>query len=98
MKSIHKFEIPVHDSDHRMDLPIGAQILSVGTQMKLKEVEEGIFLWALVDTEQPTEEISVRVVGTGHLFPSDADPDKFIGTVHFRTQPLVFHLFEVRRG
>jgi hypothetical protein len=100
MSAVLKFKIPVYTGDHgEVELPAGARILSVGTQVRMPDEEE-IFLWALVEpaVEEVREKVALCVVGTGHPLPPDADPDKFIGTVHFKSQPLVFHVFEARHG
>jgi hypothetical protein len=74
-----------------LELPRGAQILSVGNQ------KDQLVLWALIDVE--CSELEIRhflIVGTGHelrLFGKFLG--KFLGTVLFHDAALVFHVFEI---
>lgn len=84
MKTVYKYTIPFLD-EAVLELPIGAEVLSVGTQ------HEQLMLWARIDTESThtTVKRRFRVVGTGH--PEAVG--RFIGTVLFRDGTLVFHVF-----
>ena len=75
-----------------LDLPEGAQILSVQTQC------DKPFLWALVDPDAPVKAIDFIMVGTGH--PLKEDPAHLFhhGTFQIHDGALVFHLFEVLDG
>ena len=64
-----------------------AQILSVANQ------HERLCLWALLDGEETQfESRKILVVGTGHALPHGEF--RFIGTVLFEGDSLVFHVFE----
>lgn len=87
MKTIYKYPIGITDEQTFL-MPIGANILTV-------QVQNGNpFVWAMVDTEAPTEEVSIRVHGTGHPI-SDRSNLEYIGT--FQSMyggHLVFHVFK----
>lgn len=84
MKTIHKYEIPLQGG---IDIPKGADILSVGNQ------GGGLYLWALIEPSTSLEHRDIIVVGTGH--PFNHPTTVFIGTVHFPAVNLVWHIFEV---
>lgn len=87
-KVIWKFSIMVEDSQ-TVEMPIGAQILSVGMQ------DENARIWALVDPSAHKEKRLFELFGTGHPIPSgDGIERKFIGTLFIYGSSLVFHLFE----
>ena len=70
-----------------IQLPIGAQVLSVGQQ------DGTPYLWALVDPEQRA--LATRdllVVGTGH--DALVYGRRFIGTIHGVEGHLVLHVFD----
>lgn len=84
MKKVFKYVIAVTDQQIVM-MPAGAQILTV----KLQNGQ--LCLWALVDPEMPEKPRRIYVHGTGH----DVRPDaKYIGTVMYAGDSLVFHVFE----
>ena len=72
--------------DAQLELPVGAQILSVATQRDTPHI------WALVDPEAATETRTFRTVPTGHVF--DPTGYTYIGTFHDVSGWMVFHLFE----
>lgn len=86
MITVYKYEIK---SDfHEVDLPRGAEILSVQFQGK------SLFLWAKVDNSVQTEKRSFHVFSTGgRIGKSESRRMKFIGTAHTESG-LVFHVFE----
>lgn len=84
MKTIHKYHI--EKSIETIELPIGAEILSVGSQSL-----EDLFLWAAVDTLETTEMKTFEVFGTG--WPMSDEDRRYIGTAHTQTG-FVFHIFE----
>lgn len=90
MKSVYKYPVSLDDY-FQLDLPYGAEILSVQVQ------QEEVYLWALIDKK---EDLIVtrkfRLAGTGHLI---SEPNlKFIGTFQSDNGYLVFHLFEILGG
>ena len=81
MKTIWKWGLaPVSE----VLVPVGSVILDVQLQ------HSSPVLWALVDTDAPTETRRFRCYGTGHKMPDD--PGRYIGT--FQVEGLVFHVFE----
>lgn len=86
MKRIFKYPLPVRDLVF-LDLPLGAQVLSVAVQ------EGSIVLYALIDdAEKQTDRQAFRVVGTGHLC-EDVLGMRFLGTVNLHNGALMFHIF-----
>jgi hypothetical protein len=83
VKTIFKYAI--NPGIQELALPVGAQILTVQEQQGKPQ------LWALVDTEAPTEARAFAVVGTGHPVPEPVGD--YIGTFQLPMLGLVFHLF-----
>lgn len=87
MKTIYKYPIRITDIQ-RFPMPVGAKILTV-------QVQNGNpFVWAMVDTGVSTEEVSIRVHGTGHPI-CDSSNLEYLGT--FQSMyggNLVFHVFK----
>lgn len=88
METVHKFELQAGDTI--VDMPVGAEVLSAHFQ------GDKFMLWALVDTEKPTEQRHFVTAGTGHKITWDADQLDFIGTGFYLEMGLVFHAFELR--
>lgn len=87
VREIWKFK--VENEDCKIDMPVGADILSVA--------EQGghMFIWAMVDKEAKRETRHFNVFGTGHIIK--VNPLMyFIGTV-FMKNGLVFHAFEIKK-
>ena len=85
MKTIWKYAAEPQLEPHVQSMPKGAQLLSVGP-----DPEHGVALWALVDRdpEQPREDVSYWVLGTGWDVPDGA---VYISTT--RLGAFVWHLF-----
>lgn len=83
---VWKFPIEAVDA-FGIDMPIGAEILSVQTQHGQPH------LWALVDTMLPNERRLFRLFGTGHSI-DDSGELKYVGSFQLSGGALVFHLFE----
>ncbi len=90
MGKIFKYPIDITDKQS-FSMPVGAKILTV-------QVQNGNpFIWAMVDPEAPTEEVTIRVHGTGHPI-YDSSNLEYIGT--FQSMygvNLVFHVFKEKR-
>lgn len=82
---IWKYPIALHEEQVQR-MPVGAQILSV--QMQRSQP----CLWVLVNPNSPREERTIYVHGTGH--EADFSNKRFIGTIQFESEQLVFHVFE----
>jgi hypothetical protein len=86
MITVYKYIIDPYSSE--IELPIGAEILSVAFQ------RDTCCVWAKVDTEAETEKRNFEVFGTGHEIPRNMGIDyEFVGTAHM-DNGLVFHAFE----
>ena len=83
--TIWKYPIEVTD-DQAVDMPAGAQVLSV-------QVQGGApCVWATVDPDAPVRPRRLRTFGTGH--PDCDFSGVFVGTYQLRGGSLVFHLFD----
>lgn len=86
MKIIYKYPIEITDKQ-TLPMPVGANILTV-------QVQNGNpFIWAMVDTEVPTEEVAIRVHGTGHPINESLNLE-YIGTFQSNGKCFVFHVFK----
>jgi hypothetical protein len=83
VKTIWKFPLPIEDRVE-ISMPSGAEILCVQTQRGYPQV------WAICDTEAPTEKRLFYVRGTGQEV-GVAEFASYLGT--FQMMELVFHVF-----
>lgn len=84
-KTIWKFQIEPNDII-KVDMPIGAEVLTVQTQF------EQPCIWAIVNPKAKTETRTFRMADTGH--PVNENVKKYIGTFQLMSGQLIFHLFE----
>lgn len=86
MRTIFKYPLVIQ-ATHRVSMPVGAYILSVANQ------RGAVTLWAEVDSDEPPEDRTFHVIGTGHPFP-DRGRERliFCGTVV--CEPYVWHVYE----
>lgn len=89
MRLIWKYPLDIKD-EQVVDLPINAQLLSV------QEQNGQIVLWAIVEPNRVTEEIKVRIYGTGHPLAVQDDLFSYLGTVQTSGGSLVWHVFFTR--
>jgi len=88
MDTIYKYELQI-TSAQNIEMPIGAQILSVGDQ------ENRVFVWALIDDEADNEKRHFELITTGSIIePVDVGKRAFIGTFQFSNVGFVGHVFE----
>lgn len=89
MRTIHRYQLPITDCPS-LDMPAGAEVLPAppGERNRGDQIE----LWARVDTDEPFETRSFRIVGTGNPMPGDCG--SFVGTVITHAGALVWHVFE----
>lgn len=80
MKTIYKYEA---HGGAVVDLPVGAEILTLGVQ------DGWVYIWALIDPEAPTRPVRFAKVGTGWEAP---DPGTYVGTYH-EAGGYVWHIF-----
>lgn len=86
MAEIWKFPLAVV-SVNSLDMPKGAEILTVQTQGDIP------CLWAMVDPDAEQERRYVEILGTGQpIFKADGCERRYIGT--FQQRPFVWHVFE----
>lgn len=84
-KTIWKYAIEPSDN-FRVDLPAGAEFLSVQSQFETPQ------MWWLVDPTAPKAARRFAVHGTGHTIRG---VKTYLGTFQMNEGTLVFHLFEV---
>lgn len=87
MKTIWKFPLPTTDEGSVLEMPIGAEVLTVQTQTDRPQ------LWAVVDPFADTELRTFRTYGTGH--PIEHDPGRYVATYQLHGGGLIFHVFEI---
>jgi hypothetical protein len=88
MKTIYKY--PIQDGFTVLELPKDAEILTVQTQ------EGKVFVWVLLNTEQPKVKWKFIIKATGENIEEDLSKANYIGTFqHNRLGGgfLVWHLF-----
>lgn len=85
MNTIYKFELQ-EASKQSIKIPKGFRILNLGIQ------NDNICVWAMVDSESPSELVSFEIYGTGHEIIEDANR-RYIGTVIKTYTGLVWHVF-----
>lgn len=87
MKTVWKFHLNLNDRPTVLELPRGAEVLTVQMQ------HDRLTLWVLVDPEQPKESRTFTVHGTGHpTIPEHYTKDHWCGTVV--DGMFVWHVFE----
>lgn len=83
MKTIYKYPIQITD-EQEITMPIGAEVIHAGLD------PQGMpCLWAKVESDNPTEDVSVLVVGTGN--PIMFHTERHVGS--FVQGPFVWHVF-----
>jgi hypothetical protein len=89
-KVIFKYQMPVLEQ-FTMELPAGAQII------RMQDMDGFFWLWAVVDTDAPTEKRFFRAFKTGAKIPDDFDTSHYVGfcTV-FVQMELGLYIFEDR--
>lgn len=83
MKKIYKYPVKTG-----VDMPKGAEILSVGIQ------NDDLYLWVMADPSAETEARNFTYIGTGEII-LQLSIKKFIGTVFENNAEYVWHVFEI---
>ena len=84
MKSIRKFPVEEVTGEQSVEMPVGAQPLSV-------QVQAGqVCIWSLVDPKAKKEKRFVQIFGIGHPVVNEG---AFIGTFQMSGGAPVFHVF-----
>ncbi len=86
MMTIWKFPIAVTD-EQTVEMPADARILTVQVQ------HDQPCLWAIVDSDKPTEPRRIRIFGTGHDM-GRGNGSVYIGSFQISGGSLVFHVFD----
>ncbi len=90
-RQVWKFEVPIGDEWHELQIPHGAYFLFAGQQDNPRHV----CFWLDVITDAPKVPRRFRVYGTGH----DVGVAAFYrGSVQDRSHGLVWHLFQETVG
>jgi hypothetical protein len=84
MSTVWKFQVAIDDVPTAIEMPELAEVVHVDSQAG------GLWLWALVVPDRPSEIRRFVVHGTGHSVPHS---HLYVGTVQMG--PLVWHVFEV---
>lgn len=88
IKKIFKYG-PLKGHSTTVRMPMGADILHVDSQ------KNEVFVWAIIDPSQPSEDVIFEVYGTGHDISYDfGDGRTYLGTVKIYEESLIFHVFE----
>lgn len=89
MITVWKYQLSVEDLQW-LELPRGANILSVGAQNEVP------CLWCQVDTEAAKDSVLIVTHRTGH--PMKKDNMKFLGTYQLYQGSFVGHVFMAQKG
>lgn len=81
MRRILRETIPVDDQFHQLP----DRVVHVAARC-----EDAVDVWWLDDSDVPAQDMKVRVFGTGHLVPADAD---YLGSAVTPSGRFVWHLF-----
>jgi hypothetical protein len=96
MSNVWKFSLPIEKVNDviSFDMPVGADVLSVGNQ------DECICFWTVINDPWSTlkQTRRFRLAGTGHpLEVAGFKFGKFLGTVLFMKGEFVLHVWEEAR-
>lgn len=89
--AIHKFELHPYEEEQEIDMPTGAQVLSV------QEQHGQLIIWALVFTDVKLSKHKFLVLNTGAIQKHIAQGlslRSFIGTVQLMEGTYVVHVFK----
>lgn len=92
-KKILKYSLVDNSGDEpkfvkELQLPVGAEILSVQSQGDIPQV------WAIVDPEAETETRQIEIFATGEAIETENVNRKYLGTIQLKGGAFVFHAFE----
>lgn len=83
MKTIYKYPIQITD-EQEISMPQGAEVIHAGL-----DPQGTPCVWAMVDTQNKPEPVSILVYGTGN--PMTYTPDRHVSS--FTQGPFVWHVF-----
>jgi len=88
MKTIYKYRLPFMETA-TVEMPVGAKII------RADGLEGALWLWAIVDTEVPTETRTFHLFKTGGKMPQDILEFEYIGCgAIFVQMELMMYIFE----
>lgn len=87
MRAIWKFPLEIKD-EQIVKMPLNSYILCVQEQP-----ENGLCLWAIVDTSEKRIGCNICIYGTGHKLPDERIERDYIGTVQMK-DGYVWHVFK----
>lgn len=93
MKTIWKYPITLEQFQD-IEIPAGAEILSLHKQGSRQEDE--IYIWCLVETDNPLETRHFMFVATGNAIT--CEECNYIGTLWLMSGSYVLHLLELLKG
>jgi hypothetical protein len=86
MKTVYKYNLKdLHEQTIVADLR--------WKPLSVTQVDNRIYLYALVDTDRDKYPHKVKIFGTGHPFEQGDLDNAFVGTVALLGGQLVFHVF-----
>lgn len=88
MKTIHKATLNKSTEPAYINMPAGAEILSVGSQLG------DVVVHYLCDTDEPTEVRVFQSLMTGAPINSSSN-FKYLGTVHLSGGHFILHVVEI---
>lgn len=91
MKVIYKYPIKVRGWQCEIEIPKGAHNLTVQLDQKTNTP----CLWAMVDTNQPTEKRIFQVILTGEIINDGNEVFTYLGTCQEDQGQFIYHIFEV---
>lgn len=85
MLTIWKYEI---SPDKVLSIPKGYVPLAVQTQRKA-----ATYLWALVNPNNASKPVRVKIYGTGYDLPPDTCIENYVGTLSRGDGAFIYHVF-----
>ena len=88
MTTIYKYELDTTDKQ-TVTIQKDAEILAVQAQFEIP------CIWAMIDTENDMEEITIEIFGTGHKIPVDMGVVRqHLGTYQIQGGSQIYHVFK----
>jgi len=84
METIYKYELDVFLDEQTINMPDGAEILTIQTQNGRGQ------MWVKVDPHNPLVSRRFKTFGTGQ----ELSGDTYVGTYQIQEGRFVFHVFE----
>lgn len=88
MRVIYKYPIRQPSTALEIEMPEGAEVLTVQTQRGVP------CIWAIVDLEEPVEKREFAIFPTGLPLDIGREEWRYVGSFQMENETLIFHLFE----